>query len=104
LIGWTMRELFANAFRHNTKNELSAYGREENGRFVFALREPKSEEIAPAKWSELLSVVQHGHYGLGLRRARAIVAAHGGALTNEWDSRSSTLTSRIILPCSTEGN
>jgi K+-sensing histidine kinase KdpD len=104
LIGWAMTELFANAFRHNARSELAAHGRKENGRFIFALHEPKSEEIAPAKWGELLSVVEHGHYGLGLRRARIIVAAHGGQLTSEWDSQNSTLTSRIILPCSKEQN
>jgi K+-sensing histidine kinase KdpD len=102
LIGWAMTELFANAFRHGVHNEIAARGGKENGQFIFALREPKSAEVAPAKWRDLLSAAEHGHYGLGLRRARVIVAAHGGELTSEWDAQNSTLTSRIILPCSTE--
>jgi K+-sensing histidine kinase KdpD len=104
LMSWAARELFENAFRHNGNAELAASGSEKGGEFVFALHEPKSEEVAPVRWNELLSEVKHGHYGLGLRRARAIVAAHGGELTSEWDALSSTLTSRIILPCSTESH
>ncbi len=104
LIGWAAAELFDNAFRHNRDGELAAHGRESDGQFVFALHEPKQEKVDPAKWIEPFQVVKHGHYGLGLRRARAIVAAHGGELTSEFDAGSSTLTSRIILPCSTESN
>ena len=103
LIGWALRELFDNAFRHDG-GELSAHGRGENGHFTFELREHKNAPVAPAKWNELLSVMKHGHYGLGLKRARAIVDAHGGKLTSDFDSRSSTLTSQITLPCSTDCN
>lgn len=104
LIGWALCELFDNAFRYDGGGELTAHGRVENGRFTFELREQKNEAVAPEKWNELLSVIKHGHYGLGLKRARAIVAAHGGKLTSEWDSQSSTLISQIVLPCSTESN
>lgn len=103
LIGWVMRELFDNAFRHGS-GELAARGRKRNDHFTFELHEPKSEAVVPAKWNELLGGVKHGHYGLGLKRARAIVAAHGGKLTSEFDSHSSVLTSQIALPCSTESN
>jgi K+-sensing histidine kinase KdpD len=101
LLGWAAAELFDNAFRNNG-GELSAHGCKEGDRFIFALQEPKSGNVELAKWEEPLGTVQHGHYGLGLRRARAIVAEHGGELTSEWDPKTSTLTSRIILPCSTE--
>jgi K+-sensing histidine kinase KdpD len=104
LIGWVLRELFDNSFRHGGPGERAASGYEENGHFTFELREPKNEAVAPGKWNEPLSEVKHGHYGLGLKRARAIVAAHGGKLTSQWDSQSSTLTSQIILPCCTESN
>jgi K+-sensing histidine kinase KdpD len=104
LIGWAATELFENAFRHNGSGALAAHGREEDGKFVFALHEPKKEKIDPSEWSEPLKAVTHGHYGLGLRRARAIVAAHGGELTSQWDAGSSRLTSRMVLPCSTESN
>ncbi len=101
LIGWAATELFDNAFRHNgSSTPVSAHGREKNGQFIFALHEPKTEKVDPAKWNEPLSAMTHGHYGLGLRRARAIMAAHGGELTSEWNADSSTLTSRMILPMS----
>jgi K+-sensing histidine kinase KdpD len=104
LIGWVLRELFDNSFRLGGQGERVARGQEENGHFTFQLRERKNEAVAPEKWNELLREVKHGHYGLGLKRARAIVAAHGGKLTSEWDSQSSTLTSQMILPCYTESN
>jgi K+-sensing histidine kinase KdpD len=104
LILWVLRELFDNAFRYDSGGNLALHGRGENNCFVFQLREQKNEVVAPEKWTELLSVIRHGHYGLGLKRARAIVAAHGGKLTTEWDSQSSTLISQIVLPCSTESN
>jgi hypothetical protein len=99
LIGWALRELFDNAFRHGGSGELIARGRGENGHFTFQLREPKSETITPAKWNEPLSAIKHGHYGLGLKRARGIVAAHAGKLTSQFDSTSSMLTSEMVLPC-----
>jgi K+-sensing histidine kinase KdpD len=102
LVGWAAAELFDNAFRNNGGGEFIAQGRKKGDRFVFALHEPKPEKVELGKWEELLGTVKHGHYGLGLRRARAIVTAHGGELTSEWDPKTSTLTSRIILPCSTE--
>lgn len=104
LVSWAAAELFQNAFRYNGNADLTAVARAADEQFVFELREPKSEALDPAKWTELLSAVKQGHYGFGLRRARAISAAHGGELTNEWDAHSSALISRIILPCSTNPN
>jgi signal transduction histidine kinase len=49
-----------------------------------------------------LQKVSHGHYSLGLRRARSIIAAHGGELTARFDPTSRMLISTITLPCSTE--
>jgi K+-sensing histidine kinase KdpD len=100
LISWVATELFDNAFRHNGSGKIAAQARAEKERFVFQLHEPKSEAVDPAGWNELLGAVKHGHYGFGLHRARAIALAHGGELTSEWDMPSSTLTSRMILPCS----
>ncbi|MGI9114193.1 MAG: hypothetical protein DLM52_11875 [Chthoniobacterales bacterium] len=98
LVSWAVRELFDNAFRHG-KGEITAEARSDDGQFIFELREPKNEAVNPDAWRELLGQVQHGHYGFGLRRARAIVAAHGGELTSEWHADSSTLISRLIIRC-----
>jgi hypothetical protein len=72
-------------------------------RFSFLLREPKAKEMEdPSHWSIPLRSIAHGHYNLGLPRARAILEAHGGDLTAEFDSDSSTLTTTITLPCTVE--
>lgn len=101
LMGWAATELFENAFRYNGDGEIAARVHAEGAKFVLQLRETKSEAVDPSKWDELLGGVKHGHYGFGLRRARAVAVAHGGKLTTEWDPASSTLTSCMILPCST---
>jgi hypothetical protein len=74
-----------------------------DNRFSFLLHEPKAKEMEDLlHWSIPLRSIAHGHYNLGLPRARAILEAHGGDLTAEFDSDSSILTSRITLPCSAE--
>jgi Signal transduction histidine kinase len=97
-------ELFDNAFRHGTApGEIRVGADVAEGQFSLILREPKKEAISdPAQWPLPLGSISHNHYGLGLRRAGRIVEAHGGKLTAEFDSASSTLTSRIMLPCSLE--
>jgi K+-sensing histidine kinase KdpD len=42
--------------------------------------------------------VKHGHYGVGLHRARGIIEAHGGDLTAEHDSAAGALVTTVTLP------
>ena len=101
LTEWAVLELFRNAFRHDGTGELQARGSVSDQWFSFCIREPKTREIDPGSWVHPLQKVSHGHYSLGLRRARSIVAAHGGDLTTEFDPASQMLISTMRLPCST---
>ena len=103
LTEWAAAELFRNAFRHDlADDEVQAQTSVEGDWFTFSIREAKKEEIDPAQWTQPLQKMSHSHYGLGLRRARRIIAAQGGELTAKFDPASRTLTSTITLPCSTE--
>jgi K+-sensing histidine kinase KdpD len=103
LTEWAAAELFRNAFRHDlAADEVRAQASVEGDWFTFSILEAKKEEIDPAQWTQPLQEVSHGHYGLGLRRARKIIAAQGGELSAKFDPASKTLTSTITLPCSTE--
>ena len=103
LTEWAAVELFRNAFRHDLAGDaVQAQASVEGDWFTFSIREAKKEEIDPAQWTQPLQKVSHGHYGLGLHRARRIIAAQGGELTAKFDPASRTLTSTITLPCSTE--
>jgi len=104
LIGWAAVELFRNAFRNDKAgDELHVKASVADRRFTFCIREPKTGgEIDPSEWMQPLQKVSHGHYSLGLRRARNIIAAHGGELTTSFDPASRMLISTISLPLSTE--
>ena len=104
LIEWAAVQLFDNAFRHSRTPGQIRVSTEMNGnRFSLLVHEPKETEMEdPSHWSIPLRSIGNGHYNLGLPRARAILEAHGGDLTAEFDPDSSTLTSRITLPCSVE--
>ena len=103
LTEWAAMELFRNAFRHDKAgDQLNVKASVADRRFTFCIREPKAGEIDPAEWVQPLQKVSHGHYSLGLRRARNIIAAHGGELTTSFDPASRMLTSTISLPLSTE--
>jgi len=98
-------ELFANAFRHDPgKGALAAEARIDKNRFLFTLREPKIRfELFTENWGrEPLRKVSHGHYGLGLNRVRTIVEAHGGEIHAQYDPKTSTLVTALILPLSRE--
>jgi K+-sensing histidine kinase KdpD len=104
LMEWAIIELFDNAFRHGSAaGEISVSAAVEGEQFTLVLREPKREKLDdPSQWSIPLRSITHGHYHLGLHRARQILEAHGGNLIAEFDPKSATLTSKIILPCSVE--
>ena len=98
-------ELFANAFRHDPgKDALIAEARIDKNRFLLTLREPKIRfELSTENWGrEPLRKVSHGHYGLGLNRVRTIVEAHGGEIHAQYDPKTSTLVTALILPLSRE--
>jgi K+-sensing histidine kinase KdpD len=103
LTEWAAAELFRNAFRHDLAGDgLEAKASVTGDWFTFSIREPKTKEIDPAQWTQPLQNVSHGHYGLGLRRVRSIIAAQGGELTAKFDPAARALTSTITLPCSKE--
>ncbi len=103
LTEWAAVELFRNAFRHGMAgDELYVKTCVADLLFSFCIREPKAGEIDPMQWMQPLQKVSHGHYSLGLRRARSIITAHGGELTVRFDPASRILISTITLPCSTK--
>lgn len=92
-------EIFENAFQHNRGSEplrVNAEVREND--FVFTLSEPKSSvEGATENWGRTpFRKLAHGHYGLGLFRARNIIEAHGGRFDVRYDS--AVLLTTIVLP------
>lgn len=96
-------ELFANAFQHDRgKGALIAKGRTTGGRFVFTLHEPKAVFSSDThNWGrEPLRAIRQRHYGLGLKRVRGIIEAHGGELHAEYDPKTAMLVSTVTLPVS----
>jgi K+-sensing histidine kinase KdpD len=94
-------ELFANAFQHGRgTSAIEVTAEVENGDFVYKLREPKTAfDVATENWGrEPFRHVAHGHYGLGLHRARSIIEAHDGRLSAHHDPGSSSLITTIVLP------
>ena len=103
LTEWAAAELLRNAFLHDqADDEVQTQASVEGDWFTLSIREAKKEEIDPAQWTQPLQKMSHGHYGLGLRRARSIIAMQGGELSAKFDPASQTLTNTITLPCSTE--
>ena len=94
-------ELFINAFQHSRGREPMQAGAERNnGDFVFTLREPKTQFDTPTEnWGrEPFVKVMHGHYGLGLHRARSIIEAHAGRYDAHYDPVSASLVTTVALP------
>ncbi|CAN5558628.1 hypothetical protein BH20VER1_BH20VER1_10880 [soil metagenome] len=94
-------ELFANAFLHERGvGGMTAAAETRGGEFHFTLREPKAAfNGSTEQWGcEPFRHVKHGHYGIGLHRTRQIVEAHRGRLEAQFDSTTSALATRIILP------
>jgi signal transduction histidine kinase len=94
-------EVFANAFQHGRgAGPIEVTAEVEDTDFVIKLREPKATfEGSTANWGrEPFHKVAHGHYGLGLHRARSIIEAHDGRLSAHYDSASSCLISTVVLP------
>ncbi|MGH7935789.1 MAG: sensor histidine kinase [Chthoniobacterales bacterium] len=94
-------ELFANAFTHERSEGALLFAARPNGSTIeFTLREPKTKFDRPTEdWgARPLEKMRHGHYGLGLFRARAIFEAHHGTLQAKFDPADAALVSTITLP------
>ena len=94
-------ELFGNAFAHQRgKSALGFEARKSDSTITFKLREPKSEpvEMHDAWGARPLERMRHGHYGLGLFRARSIFEAHNGSLHAQFDPVASVLETTVTLP------
>ena len=94
-------ELFANALRHGRGDgEIEASAKRDGNDFVFELHEPKTSfHDSPENWGrEPFRKVAHGHYGLGLHRARTIIETHGGRLSVRYDSPATDLITTVTLP------
>jgi light-regulated signal transduction histidine kinase (bacteriophytochrome) len=94
-------ELFRNASAHGrAEGALVFEARSAGDSFDFTLREPKVRfEGATENWgARPLGQVRHGHYGLGLFRARSIFEAHHGHFQAIFDSAPSVLRTTVTLP------
>ena len=101
LIFSALQELIANAQRFGKGNSLTiAASANDHDQVVLSLSEPKADFSHDlSNWSrEPLKNISHGHYGLGLNRARIIVESHGGKLEASYDSQAKNLITRITLP------
>ena len=100
-------ELFDNALRHRCgAGRMRIEANVGNGQFAITIAEPKTEFSGdPQTWGhEPLKTLSHGHYGLGLHRARRIIAAHSGELDIRYDRGGGCLMSTVRLPLSKEGD
>lgn len=94
-------EVFKNAFQFKEGDApIEARVRDEEGKFVVELMEPKSTVPSdPERWGrEPFLSSRRGAYGLGLYRARRIFAEHAGELRFSHDSGRNLLSSKIVLP------
>lgn len=103
LLQQAMLELFANALRHERgAGRIILAAAIEGNECRITLHEPKlTSAPATENWGrEPFKKVRHGHYGLGLHRARSIIEAHHGRLKAGYDAASSSLITSVTLPIS----
>ncbi len=94
-------ELFNNAFAHDRGEGPLVFAAAADGsRLSFTLREPKSQPVKTNEnWGgRPLGQLRHGHYALGLFRARSIFEAHHGTFQAQFDRAVSVLTTTVVLP------
>ena len=102
LLEEAFEELFANALAHERGAGPLIFEARKAGKSVeFALREPKTQlDGATEDWGlRPLAKLRHGHYALGLVRARSIFEAHHGTFRAEYDATASLLSTSVALPC-----
>jgi signal transduction histidine kinase len=96
-------ELFTNASTHGrAEGALVFEARRAEKSVEFSLREPKTQfNGATGDWgARPLGQIRHGHYALGLFRARSIFEAHHGTFGAQFDPAASVLVTTVSLPCS----
>ena len=101
LLQQAVLELLSNALRHERGDgKISLNVTADAGKLIVQIHEPKSAFAgATEEWGrEPFKNVKHGHYGVGLHRARSIVEAHGGELSATHDSAAGALVTRVTLP------
>lgn len=101
LLQQALLELMSNALRHERgEGNIRVSVTAADGRLALTMREPKSSfNGTTGDWGrEPFKNVKHGHYGVGLHRARSIIEAHGGELSAEHDSAAGALVSTVRLP------
>ena len=94
-------ELFRNALRHGRgEGTICVSAAAKGAELVLTLAEPKTGcDVATEQWGlEPFKSVKHGHYALGLHRARSIVEAHGGRLSAKCSGDGSSLVTTVALP------
>jgi K+-sensing histidine kinase KdpD len=101
LLQQALLELLSNSLRHDRGDGKIAISAEaSDGKLILTLREPKSGfNGSTEQWGrEPFHNVKHGHYGIGLHRARSIIEAHGGELHANHDSAAGALVTIVRLP------
>ncbi|MBA3544616.1 MAG: HAMP domain-containing histidine kinase [Chthoniobacterales bacterium] len=94
-------ELFRNAFTHGRGDGGLVFAAHAAGeKLEFILREPKATfQISTENWgARPFGQIRHGHYGLGLFRARGIFEAHHGNFQALFDPTASALVTTVSLP------
>ena len=103
LVQQAIFELLDNAFRFSPPgSSFSIETAPADKGYVISLQEPKPQfEGSTETWGQRpLAQLSHGHYGLGLNRVRAIVAAHQGEFGAAYDRSRQALVTTIVLPAS----
>ena len=101
LLQQALLELLSNALRHERgEGKIALRAEASDGHLTLTLHEPKSTfSGSTAEWGrEPFRHVKHGHYGIGLARARSIIEAHGGELSANHDSAAGALVTTVRLP------
>ena len=101
LLQEALLELLSNALLHDRGNGNIALSADAaDGKLTLTVREPtESFNGNTDEWGrEPFKNVKHGHYGVGLPRARSIIEAHSGELRAEHDSGAGALVTTVTLP------
>jgi K+-sensing histidine kinase KdpD len=101
LLQQALLELLSNALRHDRgEGKIRVAAEAANGQLRITLREPKSAfDGSTENWGrEPFKQVKHGHYGIGLHRARSIIEAHGGELSATHDAAAGALVTTVAVP------
>lgn len=101
LLQQALIELLSNALRHERgEGKIAIDADAADGQLTITLREPKTAFTGSTDgWGrEPFKHVKHGHYGIGLHRARNIIEAHAGELTAKHDDAARALVTTVSLP------